>query len=66
MNEFLLTQNILREHLIKNGCKMNNGFGPISKFMKWLRRKTKKGTDNCRFPSFECFRKQVKPLASSS
>ena len=42
MNEFLLTQNILREHLIKNGCKMNNGFGPISKFMKWLRRKTKK------------------------
>ena len=42
MNEFLLTQNILREYLIKNGCKMNKGFGPISIYMKWLRRKTKK------------------------
>jgi len=42
MNEFLITQNKLREFLIKNGCKMNKGFGPISKYMKWLRRKTKK------------------------
>ena len=42
MNEFLITQNNLRSYLIKNGCKMNKGFGPISKYMKWLRKKTKK------------------------
>jgi len=42
MNEFLLTQNILRDYLKNNGCNMNKGFGPISIYMKWLRKKTKK------------------------
>lgn len=42
MNEFLITQNKLRDFLIKNGCNMHKGFGPISIYMKWLRKKTKK------------------------
>ena len=40
-SEFIITQNKLREHITKAGCKSNKGLGPQLQFMKWLRDQTK-------------------------
>ena len=40
-SEFIITQNKLREHITKAGCKSNKGLGPQLQFMKWLRVQTK-------------------------
>lgn len=40
-SEFITTQNKLREHITKAGCKSDKGLGPQLQFMKWLRDQTK-------------------------
>lgn len=40
-SEFITTQNKLREHITKAGCKSDKGLGPQLQFMKWLRVQTK-------------------------
>lgn len=40
-NNFVKTQNELRKHIDKNGCKSNKGLAPQLQFMKWLRAQTK-------------------------
>jgi len=40
-SEFITTQNKLREHITKAGCKSVKGLGPQLQFMKWLRDQTK-------------------------